>query len=178
MGTATVLLDLFFEYSLNNFLHAQVESCVHSIVFWKEKTDLDLTQENVTPPPPDPNNSSLQTPKITETESVDTESTKHPLEEKVMDNPALVHLLTNARLLDRLISTWTNTNLPATVSYMGHVTRISNDLVMACASDTVPLCQSSQQCNCEQSKIEQFYTTYEQFFVNMVNMARVTLLLS
>merc|ERR1711892_651954 len=27
----TVLLDLFFEYSLNNFLHAQVESCVHSI---------------------------------------------------------------------------------------------------------------------------------------------------
>jgi len=141
-NTATVLLDLFFEYSLNNFLHAQVESCVHSIVFWKEKTDLDLTQENVTPPPPDPNNSSLQTPKITETESVDTESTKHPLEEKVMDNPALVHLLTNARLLDRLISTWTNTNLPATVSYMGHVTRISNDLVMACASDTVPLCQS------------------------------------
>merc|ERR1719187_47695 len=59
-----------------------------------------------------------------------------------MDNPALVHLLTNARLLDRLISTWTNTNLPPTVSYMGHVTRISNDLVMACASDTVPLCQS------------------------------------
>jgi len=136
----TVLLDLFFEYSLNNFLHAQVESCVHSIVFWKEKTDLDVTQENLSLP--DPNTSSLQTPKITEPETADSEGPKHPLEEKIMDNPALVHLLTNARLLDRLISTWTNTNLPPTVSYMGHVTRISNDLVMACCSDTVPLCQS------------------------------------
>merc|ERR1719187_330697 len=93
-------------------------------------------------PPPDTNNSSLQTPKIKEEEHDDNESSKHPLEEKTMDNPALVHLLTNARLLERLISTWTNSNLPATVSYMGHVTRISNDLVMACASDTVPLCQS------------------------------------
>jgi len=139
-NTATVLLDLFFEYSLNNFLHAQVESCVHSIIFWKEKTDLDVTQENVTTP--DPNTSSLQTPKITETEPTENEGTKHPLEEKITENPALIHLLTNARLLDRLISTWTNTNLPPTVSYMGHVTRISNDLVMACGSDTVPPCQS------------------------------------
>lgn len=113
---------------------------MHSIIFWKEKTDLDVTQENVTSP--DPNSSSLQTPKITEAEPTDSEGTKHPLEEKIMDNPALIHLLTNARLLDRLISTWTNTNLPPTVSYMGHVTRISNDLVMACGSDTVPPCQS------------------------------------
>eukprot|EP00090_Calanus_glacialis_P000849 TRINITY_DN1059_c0_g1_i2.p1 TRINITY_DN1059_c0_g1~~TRINITY_DN1059_c0_g1_i2.p1 ORF type:complete len:1001 (-),score=360.21 TRINITY_DN1059_c0_g1_i2:284-3286(-) len=139
-NTATVLLDLFFEYSLNNFLHAQVESCVHSIIFWKEKTDLDVTQENVALP--DPNSSSLQTPKITEPDPADSEAPKHPLEEKIMDNPALVHLLTNARLLDRLITTWTNTNLPPIVSYMGHVTRISNDLMMACGSDTVPLCQS------------------------------------
>ena len=36
-NTATILLDLFFKYSLNNFLHAQVESCVHSIIFWKQK---------------------------------------------------------------------------------------------------------------------------------------------
>ena len=69
--TLTVLLDLFFEYSLNNLLHTEVESCVHRIVFWKEKTDLDLT-------PP--------------------------------ENPALVNLLTNACLVERLISTWTNTN--------------------------------------------------------------------
>ena len=69
--TLTVLLDLFFEYSLNNLLHTHVESCVHRIVFWKEKTDLDLT-------PP--------------------------------ENPALVNLLTNACLVERLISTWTNTN--------------------------------------------------------------------
>ena len=139
-NTATVLLDLFFEYSLNNFLHAQVESCVHSIIFWKEKTDLDVTQENVALP--DPNSSSLQTPKMTEPEPADSEGTEHPLQEKIMDNPALVHLLTNGRLLDRLITTWTKPNLTPVVSYMGHVTRISNYLVMACGSDTVPLCQS------------------------------------
>ena len=110
-NTVTVLLDLFFEYSLNNLLHAQVESCVHSILFWK-----DVTQ--------------------------DSDGNKQPLEDKLYTNPALVHLLSNAQLLDRLISTWTNTNLPPSVSYMGHVTRISNDLVIACRSDTIPLCQS------------------------------------
>ena len=71
-NTTTILLDLFFKYSLNNFLHAQVwisstsstsstpstsstsstpstssyhflrqvESCIHSILFWKEKVEV------------------------------------------------------------------------------------------------------------------------------------------
>jgi len=137
---ATVLLDLFFEYSLNNFLHAQVESCIHSIIFWKEKTDLDITQDSGTQT--DPNSSSLQTPKIKDPETSETPDSNHPLQEKIIENPALVHLMTNARLLDRLISTWSNSNLSPVVSYMGHVTRISNDIVMACGSDTVPPCQS------------------------------------
>jgi len=143
-NTSTVLLDLFFEYSLNNFLHAQVESCVHSIIFWKEKTDLNVTQENS---PADGNSSSLETPKIiTESESESVSgSSVYPfgsVEGNGVENPALVHLLTNGRLVERLVSTWTNKNLPPIVSYMGHVTRISNDLVMACASDTVPECHS------------------------------------
>merc|ERR1712142_881973 len=75
-------------------------------------------------------------------ETSETPDSNHPLQEKITENPALVHLMTNARLLDRLISTWSNSNLSPVVSYMGHVTRISNDIVMACGSDTVPPCQS------------------------------------
>ena len=136
-NTLTVLLDLFFEYSLNNFLHAQVEACVRSVIFWsdktQEKTDLDTSVAQDTTPPLD--SSSLETPKV----EIETGESKegaatdtHPLEMKAFENPALSHLLTNAKLLDRLITVWTKPSLPPTVAYMGHVTRISNQLVTAC----------------------------------------------
>ena len=60
----------------------------------------------------------------------------HPLEASTFDNPALVHLLTNAGLLERLIKAWSNPSVSPTVAYMGHVTRISNDLVTACGTGT------------------------------------------
>lgn len=135
-NTLTVLLDLFFEYSLNNFLHAQVEACIRSVIFWSdktEKTDPDTSTAQDTTPPVE--SSSLETPKVeidsgeSKEESV---SDIHPLEMKTFENPALIHLLTNAKLLDRLISVWSTPSVPPTVAYMGHVTRISNELVTAC----------------------------------------------
>ena len=136
-NTLTVLLDLFFEYSLNNFLHAQVEACVRSVIFWSDKTEKTELEETSTAPDTTPpvDSSSLETPKV-EVESGESkeESTSemHPLEMKTFENPALIHLLTNAKLLDRLITVWSNPNIPPTVAYMGHVTRISNELVTAC----------------------------------------------
>ena len=136
-NTMTVLLDLFFEYSLNNFLHAQVEACVRSVIFWSDnttndtETDLDSTKEITDKPPVD--SSSLETPKV-ELDG-DKDETNHPLEQVVtLDNPALVHLLTTAGLVDRLVKAWTTPSVPPTVAYMGHVTRISNDLVAACGT--------------------------------------------
>ena len=103
-----ILLDLFFEYKLNNFLHAQVTSCVHSLIFWKKKAELAETEES----------------------------------EMIVENPALVHLMSTGKLLDRLIDTWQATDRSPTVSYMGHLTRITNDLVKARGEDTVPPSQS------------------------------------
>ena len=85
--------------------------------------------------------SSLETPVIADTETK--EPAPHPLEDPVPDNPALVHLLTTASLLDRLVTTWTEPQRTPRVSYMGHVTRISNHLVAGleavCSSRTLLL---------------------------------------
>ena len=103
-----VLLDLFFEYSLNNFLHAQVESCVRGVIFWCDKknedADLDTTKEITETEENPPDTSSLETPKV-ELDTADDKKadTTHPLDTITFENPALVHLLTNANLLDRLI---------------------------------------------------------------------------
>lgn len=142
-NTLTVLLDLFFEFRLNNFLHAQVQSCLHSVIFWSDGQHETEAQPAVTPDTADVAEASLETPKISET-GEETEP-QHPLEVETFDNPALVHLLTSANLLDRLITAWTSPLAPS-VSYMGHVTKISNDLVTACGNVTsshpIPTCQS------------------------------------
>lgn len=136
---ATILLDLFFKYSLNNFLHAQVESCLRSILFWKEKAVKAEETE------PTLESSSLETPKITvegeEKKDCEEGSTAHPLD-TIQENPALIHLFTDAALLDRLVATWTAPTAGPSVSYMGHLTKISNHVVSAMGDEeegvTVP----------------------------------------
>ena len=146
-NTLTVLLDLFFSYNLNNFLHAQVQSCLHSVIFW---TDVDQqASPEKTPDTTEVGEASLETPKITEAGEVEeAEAAQHPLESESFDNPALVHLLTQAGLMDRLITAWSSPAVPS-VSYMGHVTKICNDLVEACGNTTTtttattpPACRS------------------------------------
>jgi len=129
---ATILLDLFFKYSLNNFLHAQVESCLRSIIFWKDKA------AKVEETEPTLESSSLETPKISvegeEKKDCDETSSAHPLDD-VQENPALVHLFTDAALLERLVTSWTSTPTGPCISYMGHITKISNHLVSAMGDD-------------------------------------------
>ena len=132
-NTLTVLLDLFFTYNLNNFLHAQVQSCLHSVIFWSDGDQ--QTDPEKTPDTTEVGEASLETPKITESGELEEVEAPHPLECESFDNPALVHLLTTARLLDRLITAWSSPALPS-VSYMGHVTKICNDLVEACGQTT------------------------------------------
>jgi len=57
-------------------------------------------------------------------------STVHPLD-TIQENPALIHLFTEAALLDRLVASWTAPTSGPSVSYMGHLTKISNHLVSA-----------------------------------------------
>ena len=99
-----LLLDLFFKYSLNNFLHSQVffsirtihvggiymiyhssqvEACVRHVLFWKFAVSSKPEEEEV-------NVDTLQTPKVA------TES-ENPLLKPPVDNPLLVHLFSNSR---------------------------------------------------------------------------------
>lgn len=39
-GTLDALLDLFFRYSLNNFLHSTVEGCLAQVIEWKGEGEL------------------------------------------------------------------------------------------------------------------------------------------
>jgi hypothetical protein len=40
LKTIDILLDLFFKYSLNNFLHAQVEQCIQFLFTWNPQTQI------------------------------------------------------------------------------------------------------------------------------------------
>eukprot|EP00088_Acartia_fossae_P045239 TRINITY_DN4858_c0_g1_i12.p1 TRINITY_DN4858_c0_g1~~TRINITY_DN4858_c0_g1_i12.p1 ORF type:complete len:758 (-),score=265.01 TRINITY_DN4858_c0_g1_i12:256-2529(-) len=127
------LLQLFFHYTLNNFLHSQTASTIVSILDWEPLLDLNVTLQlpNTNPPPP---TDSLQTPKI------ETENPMENLEKEkeaeiddldINENPLLVQLFTEARMLERLVETWERADNDPKISYMGHITQISNRLVEA-----------------------------------------------
>jgi len=120
-----VLLDLFFKYSLNNFLHSQVESCIKHILFWKfpeppsKSEDTDDNSE-VT--------DSIQTPKIGN-------ESENPLIKQPVENPLLVHLFSVSRLVERIVDAFEDNDETSTSSgrkaYMGHLTGIANAIVLA-----------------------------------------------
>jgi len=119
-------LDLFFKYSLNNFLHSQTENVVRSILEWEPTVDLNKTAEIN-----EPNTSStLQTPKV-EKENVMESSIDDELN---CENPLLIQLFTEARLFSRLVDAWEGWNDDPKISYMGHITQISN-LVVTCMKE-------------------------------------------
>jgi len=127
------LLDLFFKFSLNNFLHTQTELIVRNILCWEKKTDLDTAAAANSME--SPTEESLQTPKVLvenplESATTTTGAKEGSLEEEEasLENPLLVQLMTEARLLDRLISAWEEGGSNPTISYMGHVTQMSNEL--------------------------------------------------
>jgi len=118
-------LDLFFQYTLNNFLHSQTENIIRSILQWEPIIDLNKTAEASQTLPSD----TLQTPKV-EVENPLTEDNKDmPSPFELYDNPLLVQLFSEARLLDRLVEAWDGADNDPKQAYMGHITQISNRLV-------------------------------------------------
>jgi len=119
-------LDLFFKYSLNNFLHSQTENVVRSILEWEPTIDLNKTADIN-----EPNTSqTLQTPKV-EIENAMESSIEDELN---CENPLLIQLFTEARLFSRLVEAWEGWNDDPKISYMGHITQISN-LVVCCMKE-------------------------------------------
>ncbi|XP_056137140.1 serine/threonine-protein phosphatase 6 regulatory subunit 2 [Lampris incognitus] len=129
LNTMDLLLDLFFKYTWNNFLHLQVELCVaailrpcaHEMRFQtglgsqeKPKLHQDAIQEQASPEP--------QTPEP----SVSPENSAH--------NMMVAHLFQHCRLVQRVIDAWEeNDKIQAgggmRRGYMGHLTRIANTVV-------------------------------------------------
>ena len=110
------LQDLFFKYSLNNFLHREVERSLEHIFAWNPHPKL--------PKVPEGDNSGEGSP--TEAEKMDTEEAKaeddEPDKEEEYENP----LLTHVRLLDVFLTsrlTFCFSSSPTAVSWSASWTR-------------------------------------------------------
>merc|ERR1712226_968647 len=67
LKTIDILLDLFFKYSLNNFLHAQVEQCITFLFTWSPQPpipDISATGSNETVPVGEKDIETLQWPTV------------------------------------------------------------------------------------------------------------------
>ncbi|KAJ7329411.1 hypothetical protein JRQ81_015585 [Phrynocephalus forsythii] len=119
LNTMDVLLDLFFKYTWNNFLHFQVELCIaailtHSVnenkLAYIDKESQDGTSGN--------------------TDFEDSDNPKHDSPENIM----VTHLFQKCCLVQRILDAWeTNDRIQAEGGRrrgnMGHLTRIANCVV-------------------------------------------------
>ncbi|KAK3570575.1 hypothetical protein QTP86_022521 [Hemibagrus guttatus] len=116
-----LLLDLFFKFTWNNFLHVQVEQCVSAIL---NQTAPDGVVEDS----PDPKGS--------ENTHMDTAHTPHADAAMFSHQDLLTHLFQTCRLLQRILDAWEENDRTQSEGgmrrgYMGHLTRIANAVVQS-----------------------------------------------
>ncbi|KAA8590169.1 hypothetical protein FQN60_014103 [Etheostoma spectabile] len=128
LNTMDLLLDLFFKYTWNNFLHLQVELCVAAILrpcAHEMRLQPGLgSQENV-----EPHQYASQEPALTETPS---EPSATP--ENSAHNLMVTHLFQHCHLVQRILEAWEENEKIQSEGgmrrgYMGHLTRIANTVV-------------------------------------------------
>ncbi|CAI9547236.1 unnamed protein product [Staurois parvus] len=118
LGTMDLLLDLFFRYTWNNFLHVQVELCIAAILSHslQEGRNASIVEERKTEEPLNGNTEECE-------KSV-------PEQEDLM----ITHLFQKCCLVQRILDAWdTNDKIQAAGGMrrgnMGHLTRIANAVV-------------------------------------------------
>ncbi|CAN9499251.1 unnamed protein product [Ophioblennius macclurei] len=123
LNTMDVLLDLFFKYTWNNFLHLQVELCVAAII--RPCAHEMRLQEKIKPP-----EDALQEQVLTEIlppePPVTSEDTAH--------NLMVTNLFQHCHLVQRILGAWEENDKMQSEGgmrrgYMGHLTRIANTVV-------------------------------------------------
>ncbi|XP_034019221.1 serine/threonine-protein phosphatase 6 regulatory subunit 2-like isoform X2 [Thalassophryne amazonica] len=123
--TMDLLLDLFFKYTWNNFLHFQVELCVSAILnhpTTDERPNTGLQNHD------EKSGATLEA----QAETVETGRTNDP--QTSTHNALVAHLFQNCRLVQRILDAWEENDKIQAVGgtrrgNMGHLTRIANMVV-------------------------------------------------
>ncbi|KAG7332880.1 hypothetical protein KOW79_003015 [Hemibagrus wyckioides] len=116
-----LLLDLFFKFTWNNFLHVQVEQCVSAILN-------QMAPDGAVEESPDP--------KGPENTHMDMAHTPHADAAMFSHQDLLTHLFQTCRLLQRILDAWEENDRTQSKGgmrrgYMGHLTRIANAVVQS-----------------------------------------------
>ncbi|XP_062839547.1 serine/threonine-protein phosphatase 6 regulatory subunit 2 isoform X2 [Anolis carolinensis] len=123
LNTMDLLLDLFFKYTWNNFLHFQVELCIAAILALSSSSSSSVHENQ--PPPSD-----AERKDVAEGGLASGEAPKNGRPENIM----LTHLFQKCCLVQRILDAWeTNDRIQAEGGMrrgnMGHLTRIANAVV-------------------------------------------------
>ncbi|XP_052348211.1 serine/threonine-protein phosphatase 6 regulatory subunit 2-like isoform X6 [Oncorhynchus keta] len=132
LTTMDQLLDLFFKYSWNNFLHFQVELCVASILNHsvpEERPIPGLQNHEEEKPPAGPENQGEAVG-----EAGAPAKASDPVEETTLHNSLVAHLFQKCRLVQRILDAWEENDQiqaegGARRGNMGHLTRMANMVV-------------------------------------------------
>ncbi|XP_067246062.1 serine/threonine-protein phosphatase 6 regulatory subunit 2 isoform X1 [Chanodichthys erythropterus] len=117
LNMINLLLDLFFKFSWNNFLHIQVEHCVSAI----------LNQTT-------PNGKSHDSPDQIQLETQNSDTQNSDRSDMSTRCDLIKHLLKDCRLVQRILDAWEENDKTQEAGgmrkgYMGHLTRIANTVV-------------------------------------------------